>query len=616
MSTRLEQDHQHTLEVGSGTTRDVIERRGVRTTTGGRDLPEGFSGRQRRRGRGILFKLYRPNGETSWCYRPDTADPNNRGCKYEKPCKVYGAPGNVLDVHPDNHHLITDMSVPVVFVEGVKKADSVVTALRAAGKRAVVVAVCGVWNWLSNGEPIPDMFDIPVEGRKVIILFDSDMLTNPSVQDAAGRLAEHLIGRGAEVWTIYLKDSPDGSKVGADDFFAAGGTVAELRMLMRRYDPADFARIHLGRDKKLRAGVKDLWQKWRAYDWARVVGTGERPNSMRGHTCRDVVKVLIAAAARHGKPTADGVRVSLGRRTLALRAAMSLRTVHKTIKHLKAEGWLRFEPPKSEDKPGSYLLLTDRATLHQVGTEGGREGKVTQGLQGLYGGGEDLRAPRLRWSAPTFERDGDRVVRGYIQRLGKVNGAIIDLLDREGEMDINEVAEVLNKRTRDLRRRNLPKLEEAGVIVVEGGAVSLAATWREALERERELKGEIAAEERDRTKYQLQREAFRKRDQVRPDPHWTNNQDVDGAIEDLRAADDPEPEKPEPENNPAVAFVLEHVERLGRIRFGLLAEIWSEDHGGDLKELRRAVGGSGVRQMRLTEYRNATFLYPSLERTA
>lgn len=618
MSTYLAQDHRTTLKTGSGISPDLIDRRGVRTVERGRDLPEGFSGRQRRRGRGILFKLYRPNGETSWCYRPDAPDPKSPGCKYEQLCKAYGGPGNVLDVHPDCHHLIADTDAPVIFVEGVKKADSLATAMRAAGEQAVVVAISGVWNWLSDGKPIPDMLDLPLQDRAATIMFDSDMLSNPSVQEAAGRLAEHLMGRGAEVWVTYFKDAEDGSKVGADDYFVAGGTVSELRMLTRRYDPKDFARIHMSRDARLRAGVKGLWRRWWDYDWARVVGTGGRPNSMRGHTCRDVAKVLIDAAAKHGKASAEGVWVSLGRRTLALRAATSSRTVHKAIKHLEAEGWLRFEPPKSEDKPGSYVLLTDRANFHQVGTEYGQQENVSQELQSVYRGGEDLRAPRLRWSAPTFERDGGKVVRGYIRRLGKIAGSIIDLLCQEGDVDINEAAEALNKRARDLRRRNLPKLVEAEIITVEDGVISLAAEWREALERERELKGEIEAGRRDEAKYQRQREAYRNRHKVKPDPPWANT-GADGRVEDLCLADEPDyaPDVGNPElspaDNPAVPFVLDYVARLGKIRLGLLEECWYYEHGGDLAELRRAVDASGVRKMRLPEYREAVFLFPPLE---
>jgi hypothetical protein len=253
----LEARHIYQLETESGIAREVIAGRGVRSIRRGRDLPKGFAWRQRRRAPGILFTAHRPNGETDYIFRPDNADPEKPGLKYEARCKAYGAPGNVLDVHPSLHRLIDDVSVPVLFVEGIKKADSFTTAALAAGVEVLVVAISGVWNWMADGEPIPDMFDIPLAGRKAIIGFDSDMLRNPDVQDAAKRLAEHLVSRGAEVWIIYLPGKPDGSKMGLDDFFASGGTIAELRMLTRRYSPDDLTAMRLSRDERLRLALED-----------------------------------------------------------------------------------------------------------------------------------------------------------------------------------------------------------------------------------------------------------------------------------------------------------------------------------------------------------------------
>lgn len=599
---------------------DLMETRGVSTVRRSRDLPEVFSERQRRRGPGILFTVHRPDGETSFVFRPDATDSKNPGCKYEVPPKKRGGPGNVLDIHPYNRDLITDMSVPVIFVEGIKKADSLSTAFRAAGKRALVGAVSGVWNWLSEGEPIPDMYEIPVEGRKVIICFDSDLLTNPNVQDATGKLAEHLKSRGAEVWITFFHDAAGGSKQGADDFFAAGGTVEELRMLTRRYDPADFARIHMSRDEQLRAGVEDLERRWWDYEWARVVGTGAKPHSMRGHTCRDAMRVLIDAAGEHGKVVPDGVAVSLGRRTLARRAASSLRTIHKTIGHLEAEGWLRFEPPKDEEKAGGYVLLTPRANLHHMSTERVREEKATQKLQSVYGGGEGLRAPRLRWGAPTFAREGKRVIREYIRRLGKINGSIIDRLDRDGAMSTGELAEALHRRTRDLRRRNLPKLVEAGIVQVDGDTVSLAADWQRALLNERLLSGEIAAEMRDERRHRRQSKAFRERHKHPPMPHWTQHRDADGCIENLRRPgeeDETKPKKPAPPPlSPEVEELVKTLMRKNfKLRLGLIEEI-ALDGGLPWRDVRKAVRRMGYRVERLPEYRNAEFVYTNTTKKA
>ena len=234
---QLEAHHIHQLEKESGIARDVIAERGVRSVAGGRELPKGFSWRQRKRGPGILFTVHRPNGETSWSFRPDEPDPKDPGRKYEQPSKHYGGPGNVLDVHPRLRDRINDPEVEITFVEGIKKAD----ALTSRGTLAI--GITGVWNWLSDGQPIPDLVGIPVHGRRVNILFDSDMLYNVNVQEAAQRLAEELTGRGAEVWVTYLPNKPDGSKMGADDFLAAGGTIPELRMLMRRYAPTDFTLV-------------------------------------------------------------------------------------------------------------------------------------------------------------------------------------------------------------------------------------------------------------------------------------------------------------------------------------------------------------------------------------
>jgi DNA-binding Lrp family transcriptional regulator len=179
----------------------------------------------------------------------------------------------------------------------------------------------------------------------------------------------------------------------------------------------------------------------------------------------------------------------------------------------------------------------------------------------------------LRWSAPTFDREGDRVVRGYVRRLGKRRGAIIDVLEKEGSMDINEVAEALRvSRARNLRR-NLPMLEEAGIISVSGDTVSLNPDWLEALKIERKLKGEIrndrgeeGAEERDSRRYRRQSEAYREWLSLSPEERKAlRDQRVraraDGFIGDLRPAGEPEEQLEPPPVSPlaaAIRYYLEH----------------------------------------------------------
>ncbi|MDP8951074.1 MAG: DUF3854 domain-containing protein, partial [Actinomycetota bacterium] len=232
----------------------VREESGVYSTDGGAELPPGFSKRQRRLGPGILFKIHRPDGDTAWCFRPDKPDPKNPGAKYEvmpklRPGRKHGGPGNVLYVHPSQRHLVAHLDVPVIFVEGIKKALAIISAAREIGVEVLVVGVTGTWNWMSDHRPIPDMHEVPVQGREASVWYDSDMLRNPSVQLAASRLAEHLIERGARVGITYMHDHADGSKMGADDYLVAGGTLEGARALTRPYDLADFAVVRSSRDE-------------------------------------------------------------------------------------------------------------------------------------------------------------------------------------------------------------------------------------------------------------------------------------------------------------------------------------------------------------------------------
>jgi hypothetical protein len=509
---KLEAHHIHQLEKESGIDRDIIAERGVRTVAGGRELPKGFSWRQRKRGAGILFTIHRPNGETSWSFRPDEPDPKDPGRKYEQPSKHYGGPGNVLDVHPSMRHLLDDPGIEITFVEGIKKADALVS------RSVLAVGITGVWNWLSDGEPIPDILEIPVEGRRVNICFDSDMLYNPSVQDAARRLAEHLVERGAEVWVAYLPNKPDGSKMGADDFLVAGGTVSELRMLMRRYDPADFTLVRLSRDERLQLALEDLERKFWAFEW----------KGMGGHSARDVALKLVEAARRHGKVVDDGIRVTKAQGPLAIEAKVSPRTLWKALNKLEEWGFLyRDNEGRKPDKIGAFVL---RASVSHY--RGGRDRPETTTLreEQLHRGNLHLRAPRLRWSRPKYTprrgvvRDTRMVrqsvklePRDRIKRLGKVRGAILDALDvAGGTATLQKIAEALHRaRPRDLRRRNLPMLEETGIVVVEGDVLHLAEDWLERLEDQRELGKEVEADELAATRHKLKSRAFHNRHKVK-----------------------------------------------------------------------------------------------------
>ncbi len=106
---------------------------------------------------------------------------------------------------------------------------------------------------------------------------------------------------------------------------------------------------------------------------------------------------------------------------------------------------------------------------------------------------------------------------------------------------MEEICEVLHRsRPRHLRRRTLPMLEEARIISVEDGVVTLAADWLQRLDAARELGGEIDAENLARTRGRLKSEAFRNQDKVEPTHHFANDPGADGHIGELRLVDEPD----------------------------------------------------------------------------
>src|SRR5829696_639388 len=441
-TSQLSERHRRMLQEGSAISPDVIAERGVRTITRGRELPPPYSWRQRRRAPGMLFTIHRPDGRTSHVFRPDAPNPKNLGHKYEMPCKAYGAPGNVLDVHPRMRHHLDDLSEPLVFVEGIKKAD----ALTSRG--VVAVAISGVCNWISGGEPISDMYEVPVEGRRVFVAFDSDMLSKPQVQDAAERLAEHLQSRGADVWIVYLLDQPDGSKTGADDFLAAGGTAAELLDLARPYSPEDVQREKLSRSERLRRSLEDLR---RQHDAMPAKSQGEC-------SARAAWRACMVMAEKRGALVDDGVRIRIASRTGGEMAAMGHMTFARRMNALVEAGRVRRVERERSEHADSYVLLVSEATrallIHNG--EGQRQrGERRSSADGSHRGVSPARAPapakpavpELRWSYVATVREEDErgfmhEVHEYVSRPGKQRGEIVRyLLDNGGSSTVPELME-------------------------------------------------------------------------------------------------------------------------------------------------------------------------------
>jgi Domain of unknown function (DUF3854) len=530
--TTLSEEHRRMLVEESSISPDVIAARGYRTIRHRSGVPDVFADWQRRLG--LLVPTHAPDGQRSGHQlKPNKPIPRKDGStpKYETPA----GSRITLDVNPLMLEAVQRGDGDLWITEGCKKVDS----LASRGEPAV--GFIGVWNMAvpktKGTTPLPCWQHVRLRGRRVMIVFDADARTNPDVQEALRRTVVMLESLGAIVVVVYLPAVNGNLKAGIDDYFAAGGTVAELRLMAAPYQPVDVGAERLSRDEKLQSGVDYLWRDWHDRDWMHFVGDAERPNWQRGYTARDVKEAFIELAAQTGKVDARGIVVRVGLRRLAELSAKTAPSVGHAVKHLEADGQLEILPAEDRSKARKYRLLVPRAALYRMEkghTEGTRLSDGRRRCKGLRA----PTAPRLRWSSPAIKvrrlrevTPGTRRVRQtrrfhkdltmkesrdhfpdtpYVKRLGPHRCAILDALeDAGGELHLKDLCEILHrKRPWDVRRRVLPMLEEAGIIECKGDVIRLAPGWLARLEEERERKGEISYAEKQRQEHRKQRERY------------------------------------------------------------------------------------------------------------
>jgi len=161
----------------------------------------------------------------SYQLRPDQPRLNDKG----KPRRYETRAGGkmLLDVHPrltrpregGKVPLIADPAVPILITEGVPKGDAAVSI------GLCCIALLGVWNFRGSNDAggktaLPDWESIALDGRKVYIAFDSDVMEKREVAAALGRLKAFLESRKAKVLLVYLPPGEHGEKLGLDDYIA------------------------------------------------------------------------------------------------------------------------------------------------------------------------------------------------------------------------------------------------------------------------------------------------------------------------------------------------------------------------------------------------------------
>lgn len=177
---------------------------------------------------GLAFPIYRLGGAIhGWVLRPDRPRKiKGKTLKYEFPVSVT----NVLDCLPRYQQALGDPTVPLWCTEGAKKADALASAY---GDAIVPININGVWGWRGKNQmggklSLPDLEDIAINGRTVVLAFDSDVARNDHIMKALKRFGALLVARGAANVQMLLLPQEDNDKIGVDDYLAQGHTTTEL----------------------------------------------------------------------------------------------------------------------------------------------------------------------------------------------------------------------------------------------------------------------------------------------------------------------------------------------------------------------------------------------------
>src|SRR5439155_17635493 len=222
--------HQALIE-SSAINVEVAHERGYRTVEDSDELTAlGFTEAQARVP-ALLIPVHGVDGEVVvHQIRPDNPriGKNGKPIKYERPKGSRMA----LDVPPTVRPHLSDPSIPLYITEGSRKADA------AVSKGLCCIGLLGTYGWRGTNPKggrtaLADFDSIALNGREVTIVFDSDVQDKKEVQAALDGLRCFLERKRAKVRIGYLPPAADGSKVGLDDFFAAGNTVADLAKLVK-----------------------------------------------------------------------------------------------------------------------------------------------------------------------------------------------------------------------------------------------------------------------------------------------------------------------------------------------------------------------------------------------
>jgi P4 family phage/plasmid primase-like protien len=168
-----------------------------------------------------------------------------------------------------------------------------------------------------------------IKDRDITICFDSDARTNPNVLRAMIRFGRWLKSKSAaKVWYLIVPTDVSGKKVkGVDDYFAAGGSLVELKAARTVKAPNPDITGDTFTDARLAATIADDvltdryvwvsglgWLSWDGRRWDTTATDVEVIETIRQYTLARFHEVLdeLKASGQGSSESVDGWRSMLG----------------------------------------------------------------------------------------------------------------------------------------------------------------------------------------------------------------------------------------------------------------------------------------------------------------
>jgi len=247
---------------------------------------------------GIVFPYYKLDGELLDCrIRLDNPFEGKDG----KPVRYLQPKGTSLTCYflKDDLPKLRDTGVPLWITEGEKKLLSIASLPESSSVVLASYPGCNNWTEKGSGKLSEAWSSIPLSGRTVLWLPDSDYFTNIKVRRAGDKFLKQIVDAGAIVSIVSLVDEKDRSKkYGTDDFIKAFGAAALLKRLenplwqfsrawrddaesacreLAHLLPAEFCKHAeiISKQHRMELGhVQAIWKKYRQ-KWNKLRGVNE-----------------------------------------------------------------------------------------------------------------------------------------------------------------------------------------------------------------------------------------------------------------------------------------------------------------------------------------------------